>query len=213
VAAQDNAREKPSDSFIRSARRTQLVNCAIDVIAELGYERASTVRIAQRADVSRGVLTYHFSDRAELIDSVINAVYELAVAELGPLVTAALSPREALLTFVGGSIDFYAAYPRHIAALGEIFAADRHTSTPTRDQRHEHTREMTDVRAILTNGQNAGQFRTFDVDVMAATIRAGLDVAARHFTAGGSIEPLRSELVATFDAATRATSRRRSNPT
>lgn len=195
--------EQRPPSFIQAARRQQLVDCAVEVIAELGAERASIVRIAQRAGVSRGVVTYHFRDRDDLFDRVVEEVYRIGEAEVGPPVRAAETPRDALLAFVGGSVDFYARHPAHMTALVEIFAADRHSPTRSRDGRAEHHHETADLAAILAEGQRGGQFRSFDIPLMILTLRAVLDAAVRHVTSGGDAGLLSAELRRTCDVATR----------
>ena len=42
-------------SFIEKARRTQIVECAIETIAEVGYAQASLGQIAKRAQISKGL--------------------------------------------------------------------------------------------------------------------------------------------------------------
>jgi AcrR family transcriptional regulator len=123
------APERSSESAVHTARRAQLVDAAIDVLARDGYAAASTVRIARAAGVSRGVLTYHFRDRADLIAEVVRTVYTLAGAEPGPRVVRAGSSRASLLAFVGGSVAFYAAHPRHLAALSAVFSAQERDGT------------------------------------------------------------------------------------
>ncbi|HEX4223368.1 MAG TPA: TetR family transcriptional regulator [Pseudonocardiaceae bacterium] len=189
-------------SFIHAARRKQLVECAIEVIAEVGLARASTVRIAQRAGVSRGVLTYHFRDRAELVEQVIQFVYDLGAEVLGPKLARAGTPRELMLTFIGGSVELYAAHPTPMAALTEIYADARGADGVSRASHRRHSQERSDVSAVLRAGQEQGQFRAFDVDVMYSTIRAALDAALAYIAGGGSVEPYASELQAIFDAAT-----------
>jgi AcrR family transcriptional regulator len=189
-------------SFIHAARRKQRVACAIEVIAEVGLARASTVRIAQRAGVSRGVLTYHFRDRAELVEHVVQAVYDLGAEVLAPKLALASTPRDALLTFVGGSVELYAAYPTELAALTEIYADARAADGVSRAGHRRHGQEMSDLARALRAGQEQGQFRSFDVDVMCSTIRGALDRALAHVAAGGAVEPYATELPAIFDAAT-----------
>ncbi len=186
------------DSFIRAARRRQLVECAVEVIAEHGLSDASTVRIAKRAGVSRGVLTYHFRDRAELLEQVVARVYDLGAEVIGPLMAEASSPREALLTFIGGSVDLYAGYPRHLAALTAIFAAG---GIP-RAEHKRHTRELDDLGDILRAGQEQGQFREFDIDVMCTTIRRALDGALEAIRNGAPAPRYAAQLREIFDAAT-----------
>ncbi|GAB3816528.1 TetR/AcrR family transcriptional regulator [Kribbella italica] len=199
----DTSGSSAQPSFIQTARRGQLVEAAIETLAAVGYGKASTVLIAQRAGVSRGVLTYHFRDRDDLIAEVVATVYALGVREVGPQTFGASSPRAALLGFAAGSVEFYAAYPTHIAALTEIFNAGRHTDAPARPTRSEHNREMADVQDLLVAGQRDGQFRDFDAEQMASIIRAVLDVAAVQLTKGGSVEVVRHETVRAVDALTR----------
>jgi AcrR family transcriptional regulator len=194
-------------SFIQAARRKQLVRCAIEVIAEVGLARASTVRIAQRAGVSRGVLTYHFRDRADLVEHVVRAVYDLGAEVLGPKLALASTPREALLTFIGASVELYAAYPTELAALTEIFADARAADGVSRAGHQRHSQEMSELARVLRAGQEQGQFRAFDVGVMCSTIRGALDGALAHVAGGGDAEPYAAELQVIFDVATTSGSR------
>lgn len=177
------------------------MECAIELIAETGLAQASTVRIAQRAGVSRGVLTYHFRDRDELIEQVVARVYDLGAEFLLPRMREAASPRDALARFIGGSVELYAAHPKHMAALAAVFGA---VPGVERARHERHARELEDLERLLREGQEQGQFRAFDVPVMARTVRGALDAAHAHIAAGGAVEPYATELRATFDAATAA---------
>nr|MDQ2729490.1 TetR family transcriptional regulator [Actinomycetota bacterium] len=117
-------------------------------------------------------------------------------------VAAAPSPREALLAFVTASIDFYVRYPRHMAALRAVF--DAREPSPSREDRPEHRGELDDLGRILAAGQDRGELRAFDVPLMAATVRAVLDVCVRRILAGEDPARLRTEGAAIVDAATRA---------
>lgn len=191
-----------SRTFVQGARRVQLIDCAIDVIADVGVDRASMVRIAERAKVNRGVISYHFDDRDDLFDGVVIAVYELASREVGPGVMSATTPGDALAAFIEGSIAFYARYPRHMLALSAIFASGRTVPQRARENRGEHTAEMLEVESILAAGKRDGSFRDFDTSIMARTLRAALDSALRRLVAGDSPQLLADELRKTFEATT-----------
>lgn len=187
-----------SDSFIHAARREQVVRSAIALIAELGAAHASVVKIARHAGVSRGVVTYHFRDADDLTDAVVDEVYRVGADRLRAPVADAPTPRDAVLTFVGGSVEFYAEYPQHIAALQEIFTVRRRSAVRSRGATAHHARELDELGALLQAGQDAGQFRPFDVAVMADAVRAVLDSAVRRLREGTSEAPaLRDELVHT----------------
>lgn len=201
--ALSNAHDDP-DSFVRQARRAQIVDVAIGVIADVGLPTASTVAIARRAGISRGVLTYHFRDRADLLEAVVERVYRVARDHLAGRVASAGGPRESLREFVAGSIEFYAAFPDHMAALSAIYLAGLRTGEGRRDDSDDHQQEMDDVTAILTAGRRDGSFRDFDVDLMAAGIRVLLDLALTRIRAGHDPARLTRELSTTIEAMTEA---------
>ncbi|GAA5143749.1 TetR/AcrR family transcriptional regulator [Nocardioides marinquilinus] len=188
-------------TFARTARREQLVEVTIDLLAEVGVEGSSYLRIAERAGISRGVLNYHFGGRAELFSAVVDTVYARGVDEVLALVEAAPSPGEALAAFVRGSVHFYAARRRELRALTAIYTS-RAADTVSREQRSEHRREIERVGALLRAGQEAGQLRAFDVDLMTACLRSVLDLAVALTDAGADPGPLADELVRTVHAMT-----------
>lgn len=75
-----------SAATLPRARRTQaerteetraaLIEAAIGVLHDHGYNAATTAAIADEAGVSRGSIIYHFSTRAQLMSEVISFVYE-----------------------------------------------------------------------------------------------------------------------------------------
>src|SRR3970282_964613 len=83
-------------SFIEAARRGQIVACAIETIATLGYARASLAEGAQRAGISKSVISYHFAGKDELIREVVTEVYSLAISLIVPRIQAAPDARGAL---------------------------------------------------------------------------------------------------------------------
>ena len=50
-------------TFTEAARRTQIIECAIETLATLGYAQASLAHIAKRAGISKGVIVYYFSSK------------------------------------------------------------------------------------------------------------------------------------------------------
>ena len=83
-------------TFTEEARRAQIIGCAIEVLAELGYAQASYARIAERAGTSKSVISYHFAGKDELLEQVVQSVYAEAARYMIPRVQrAALGARGA----------------------------------------------------------------------------------------------------------------------
>src|ERR1700746_1264946 len=67
-------RTKASDggrTFTDLARRAQIAQCAAEALTEVGYADASMADIARRAGVAKSVISYHFSDKEELMGEVL----------------------------------------------------------------------------------------------------------------------------------------------
>ena len=56
--------------------KAALIQAAVTVLHQQGYNAATTAVIADEAGVSRGSIIYHFSTRAQLMSEVITFVYE-----------------------------------------------------------------------------------------------------------------------------------------
>jgi TetR/AcrR family fatty acid metabolism transcriptional regulator len=79
---------QPARTFIKEARRAQIVAAAIETIAELGFDQASIARIAERAGTSKGVITYYFADKDDLVRAVIADVLAKGAAHMEPRILA-----------------------------------------------------------------------------------------------------------------------------
>ncbi|WP_167131355.1 TetR/AcrR family transcriptional regulator [Paramicrobacterium chengjingii] len=164
-------------TFIQRTRRTQLVECAIAVLADDGYAQASLSRIAKRADVTRGAISYHFADRDELLDAVVAEVYRIATEQLQPKIEAQSTTVQAIRTFIVGSTEFYRDFPSQMAALHEIVSHARGDDGSVRhtEQKRANEQELSALGVLLERGKAAGEFRDFSTPIMARTIRSALD--------------------------------------
>lgn len=195
-------------SFIEQARRAQIIECAIDAIAELGFANASLAQIAKRAGVSTGVILYYFAGKEALIREVIGHVFAKGVALIEPVVSAKATPREALLTLIRCSVDFFRDYPNYARSVMNIHRSGSAPFLTVEAEvavRADEPRQ-TAYRSILNWGQNTGAFRPFSVDIMATSIVEALDIIPRNHAANPDLdfEAYADELVEMFDRATRA---------
>ncbi len=162
-------------TFTERARRTQIVASAIDTIAELGYGSASLVKIAEHAGTSKGVVTYHFANKEELIA----AVYEAAIAQagqfIGPRLASVASGREMLRAYIESNLAFMRESPNLMVALVEIFANARGDDGSPLFGVERLDEIVAPLERWLTQYQEAGEFRDFDARSMAFAIRSAID--------------------------------------
>jgi AcrR family transcriptional regulator len=165
-------------TFIDQARRAQLVGCAIEEIAEVGYSAASLVAIARRAGVSRGVISYHFADKDDLVDQVLASFFDKAAKEIGPrwLPVAGDGVRAQVRALIEANLTFFASEPLHVRAVYEIMLNYRSvTGKRLVMTRPEVTVGRDGLIALLTKGQQTGELRPFDPKVLAIAIRHAID--------------------------------------
>lgn len=101
--------KKKGRTFIEEARRAQILKAAREIFLERGFERASVAEIADAIDVSKGVILYHFGNKAELG----KAVLETALKDYGDHIVGRLgslrSGRAKLLAFPGVCAEYVEA--------------------------------------------------------------------------------------------------------
>jgi TetR/AcrR family fatty acid metabolism transcriptional regulator len=195
-------------SFIENARRAQLVECAIDAIAELGYTNASMAEIAKRAGVSKGVISYHFAGKRELIEQVVNSVMEKAGAVMLPRIYAEHNAAGMLRAYIESNLEFIASHRNHVLALMNIAVGTRDDRKSAVDLTLAFEPAVIALENMLRSGQERGEFREFSTRVMAVTIRNAIDTLAPLLSADPKLDLklYAKELATLFSLATRNSS-------
>lgn len=85
-----------------AATRDSLIDAALAVFSERGYAAARLEEIAERADLTRGALYHHFSDKAELYLAVLVERWSQAMAPLWEILEGSGSSRERVRDFMIG---------------------------------------------------------------------------------------------------------------
>ncbi len=175
------ARQKQR-TFTEAARRTQIIEAAIDTIAEVGFARASLARIGERVGISKGLIGYHFTGKNDLIREVVSEIVERGMAYMQPRIIAEMSTGPGFLrAYIESNLAFMRDHRNYMVALVEIrrgIVADglEHVNADIDDAEHV-------LEQHLARYQSEGLLRPdFDSRVMAFAIRAIIDAVPRHLT-------------------------------
>ncbi len=103
------------------ARRAQLIDVTIDLVADHGYAGASLARIAEGADLTKAAVLYHFPSKDALVRAAYEHVLTALAREVGAAVEAAAT-REAPQTYVRSMIGHLREHPRHTRMLVEALS-------------------------------------------------------------------------------------------
>lgn len=189
--------------IIEAARREQIVEAAIDVVATIGYSQASLARIAERARVSKSVISYHFSSKDELLEQVVETIF----GDIGRFIEPSLAAEDTAAGKVRAYLTAELAYLRdnraRLRAVGSIVTNHRGDHGALRFASADDA-VVAVLSDILRQGQRDGEFREFDPRIMAMTINVALDGALAQFAKDDTedLDRYASELIALFAAAT-----------
>jgi TetR/AcrR family fatty acid metabolism transcriptional regulator len=200
--------DQNSGSFIETARRRQIVECAIDTIAAKGYAQASLGVIAKKAKVSKGVISYHFASKDDLIHQVISHIFGMAQTFMQPPETAQSTASAMLRHYIQSNIAFLRAHRKEVLALVHILTTARDKEGKPLVDAAKYEPVIAGLEEMLRRGQREGDFRKFSTRVMAVAIRGAIDgIPGQMLTHPDlDLDSYDRELTALFDRATRAKS-------
>jgi TetR/AcrR family fatty acid metabolism transcriptional regulator len=193
-------------SFIEQARREQIVSAAIDVLYEAGFAATSLGAIAERIGVSKGVISYHFTGKDEVLREVIAHVLAEAREYMTPRIAAAGSYLDALRVYVTSNLEYIGAHLRKIIAFSEILNGMPPAVTQPAPYDEGRARAVADLQHLLEAGQAAAEFREFSAFVVAVSLRASVDVLGTLLRADPGLDTgaYGAELLRLYERAVRA---------
>ena len=195
-------------SVTEAARRAQIIGATIGVLADLGYRKTTFAKIKERAGLSSTrLISYHFTNKAGLMQAVLSTVVETKRAFLEERTGGRLDPADRpgyLRAHIETSVAFLRAYPECVRALTELAAnaddADGWVMTKVLvDDLRVHG-----LARQLKQGQAEGAFGEFTPEVMAMAVAQAVDGVAAAYAADPSldVETYGRELAAAFVKAT-----------
>lgn len=197
----------PERTFTEEARRAQIIACAIEVLAQYGYAQTSFARIAERAGISKSVISYYFAGKDELLKQVVQSVYAEGARHMQERVEAERSAPAMLAAYVRSNLEFIRDHGAQIAAATEIIVNERSRDGTPRFVGGRKAMEATlgALQAILLRGQRDGDFTDFDTRTTAWAVRTLIDGVnkQRALDPEFNFETCIDELIALFDRATR----------
>lgn len=191
-------------TFTESARRTQIMNCAIEVLAESGYSGASLAEIARRAGISKSVVLYYFSGKDDLLASVVSDVYGRAGQAIAESLSRHVSPGDKIAAYVRTNLQFLEEHAAEIHAVVEIVSNARGADGTHSFAPQGEDPVLAHLEQLLRDGQDSGDFRTFDAHHLAIIIRSAIDTVSGRLVVDPSFDlaAYTRELLAVVELAT-----------
>jgi AcrR family transcriptional regulator len=198
-------------SFIERARREQIVKAAIETIAEVGYTKASFARIAARAEISPGLISYHFRSKDQLLSQIVADVEAAMERAIVDATEGAETYMSALRGMIETQVRYFGAHTSEMVALGQIFGQARTEPGVSDIAASSRRATLDELEVMFREGQEEGEFRDFAPRPMAVVLLAALEAIPSELlsTPDPDVEELADEVATIFEEATRRTRSRR----
>jgi AcrR family transcriptional regulator len=138
--------------------------------------------------VSKGVISYYFAGKDDLLREVVEVVLNEAGDYMRPRVQSAGSYLESIRTYIESNLEFIATHRTEIMALIEIFNG----APPGRDvappYAEGHRTAVDAVAKLLRDGQRAGEFGSFSPQFIAVALRASIDAVSELLRADPTMD-------------------------
>lgn len=162
-------------TFIEQARRRQIVEATIEVLAVEGAKGATFARIAAEAGISPSLISYHFSSKSMLLGHVVQHI----VADMDAAITADIGEPENFRTvfrrLIESQVRYFGSHATAVVALGNVAAAgDPVVTEQLAGHRSATLRELQD---LIEEGQASGDLAAGPSRPVAVTLLAALDAA------------------------------------
>jgi AcrR family transcriptional regulator len=159
--------------IIKSAaeRRAEIVDCAIGLFFEKGYEAATIADILERTKLSKGAFYHHFESKEELLDAFTQRATDTALSAVAGLLSdPSLSELARLCRFLAETsrLQFDAQPPPFIVL--EALLRPGNERLYRRMQSVNAATAGPILRDIIGRGVKRGEFSVTDIDITVETM-------------------------------------------
>ena len=160
-------------SFIEEKRRSQIVDIAIQTIATQGFSQASLAEIARKAGISKGVISYHFDGKEDLVEEILRSLLRKPAEFVKERVSRAGTALEKLRAYVEANFEFMKLNRVGYVALVDLWGQRDSGRNSLNADAYEPSRHY--LAHILKEGQQTRQMRAFPLMPTASLIQGAID--------------------------------------
>ena len=166
-------------------RRDLLLNAARDVFFEDGYQKATMRQVARRAGMTQAAIYYHFTDKEDLLFTMIDNFTDRFAAMLMGAMASAQSPEEKLSKLISVQLDMLIEDTKDL----KILSHDKGHLSEMRLRviRSKEKTVLTIYRACLEEMRKEGCLTDIDSTVAAFTIIGAINWLYQWYRPDGDL--------------------------
>jgi len=167
------SQKKPS--FIEEARRRQIVDTAIHTIATQGFSQASLAEIARKAGISKGVISYHFAGKEDLVEEILTSLLRQPAEFIKERVGHQATALDQLRAYIEANFEFMGTHRDNYVALVDLWGRRGNSDAENQFNADAYEPSRHYLAHILEAGRERGEFRHVPVRATASLIQAAID--------------------------------------
>lgn len=102
-----------------------LIDAAIDIVADHGFEGLTVKAVTTRVGISLGAFYHHFSSKDDLIETAVSRLAGVSAGAVARLHAGRMTMAETIREFVGVSLEACREQPARAAFLATAIRSDR----------------------------------------------------------------------------------------
>jgi AcrR family transcriptional regulator len=162
-------------SPIEARRRGQIIDITITILGEIGYTKTSMVKIARRANISIGLIPYHFKNKNELMRQTLEEIMSGWYGYVAQEVAKASPSTHQLEIYIRANFQYMTTHTQLFPALIEIVFNARNADGVLMYRNDKDDPALTLLEDILARGRESGEFKQEAGRTSAIAIRASID--------------------------------------
>ena len=156
-------------------RKEQIINATIELIMDLGFSNFSVGKVANKLNVSKGVITYHFPTKDSLLQSVVMNYYEEAAIYMEQHIRVDKNAIDTLNSYIESCLYFAKEKKEKTIAIVDIILNSR-TQEGEILFKGEDNSIYEPLIEIFKYGQEIEKiFRDFSLEIMSRSVRSVID--------------------------------------
>ncbi len=167
--------ETVTPTFIEEARRKQIIDAALQTIAEQGYTQASFAEIARGLGITKGLIAYHFNGKHDLITSAIHTILNRQGAYIKSRVDSMENAPKKLSAYIEASFEYIEQNRPHFVALVDLWGSFTSAEEKQAFSQTAYDPCRSHLQKIFRIGFQEQSFKMFDPIVISAIIQGGID--------------------------------------
>jgi AcrR family transcriptional regulator len=165
------------ESITEAPRDTEerLLDSALTLFSEKGYEGTSIREIIEQAGVTRPVLYYYFANKEALFTRLVEAQFEHIYADLDEIIASVQGCRERLLTIITQTFEHVDCSPAVVNLITRAFFSAPQDGPPLDKARLWRERHARFVR-IMEDGLRSGELVGESAETLALSFSGIVDM-------------------------------------